>query len=106
MNNLKLIPVEYFIEYIDKHHSMAVHVVQRSGRPFLCDEPKPIRWAVICEGRSSCLSKKELAFIWETRPSERTDDFLQDTRFDSAEEALEFWKHSREKVISRYWRAE
>jgi len=36
----------------------------------------------------SCYSKTEKDFIWEMQPSDRTDDFLRDTRF-LIEEAYE-----------------
>lgn len=40
-----------------------------------------------------CFSKSQLRFIHESSSSNRTEDFIQDSRFSSAEEALEFWKN-------------
>lgn len=49
------------------------------------------RWKIMLGG-ISCLSKKYKEFEVEPQPSSRTDEYLKDHRFDSAEEALEFWE--------------
>lgn len=41
-----------------------------------------------------CFSKSRLRFDREASPSNREKDFIQDTRFSSPEEALEFWKNN------------
>ena len=56
------------------------------------------RWAV-CRG-GSCLSKSENAFVYEPRPSARTDDFLNDVRFDSPREAFAFYEVWKEKTLA------
>lgn len=35
---------------------------------------------------------KDSTFHYEPRPSSRTDEFIQNTRFDSHQEAYQFWK--------------
>lgn len=56
-----------------------------------------IRWSVNMRGR--CLSKKTLDWEWEPLPSSRTDEFLSECRFDSAEEAFSAWRSARERGI-------
>lgn len=53
------------------------------------------RWAIVISG-GGCFSKSLLDFKDEMLPSSREENFLEDTRFDSAEEAFAFWLKHRE----------
>lgn len=66
------------------------------------------RWAITYG--SDCFSKSLNDFIYECLPSSRTDQFLEDTRFDSIEECFDVfktWKEDRIKYFLRkgwqYW---
>lgn len=55
-------------------------------------------WA-ICHGDRMCFSKSECDFIWESMPSGRSDEFIADTRFATAEEAFDFWRENMDRYI-------
>lgn len=56
----------------------------------------PITWAI--KRSDLCMSKIDGDFYWEPRPSERDEDYFNEFRFDSAEEAYECWfKYHGEK---------
>lgn len=56
---------------------------------------KSIKWAVVSS--SGFVFSKELkCFEYEPMPSSRTDEFLADTRFGSAEEAYYFYIENRD----------
>lgn len=61
------------------------------------NEENQQKWA-ICDGRL-CLSKSKQEFVYETFPSSRTEDFINDTRFDSVEEAFEFLEEWKKKEL-------
>ena len=48
------------------------------------------KWGIFKNG--NVLSKADYDFIYERFPSQRTDESLKDTRFDTPEEAIEFWE--------------
>lgn len=48
---------------------------------------RPSKWAIMCRG--SCMSKESGDYTYEPQPSSRDNEFLNEFRFDSAEEALE-----------------
>jgi hypothetical protein len=59
------------------------------------------KWAIMEKG--TCLSKDG---VWEYEPipSSRNDEYLLRCRFDSPEQALEFWNHSGIKSRFEYYR--
>lgn len=54
------------------------------------------KWGVF--KNNSVLSKKDGVFIYEGFPSSRTEEDLENTRFNTVEEAVLFW----EKVVEEY----
>lgn len=58
----------------------------------------PLRWA-ICDG-GFCLSKKNF-WEYENQPSERTDEFLENFRFDSALDAATFYFNWKAATIEK-----
>lgn len=63
------------------------------------------RW-VIKEGGRACLSKSLGEFVYEPMPSNRTDDFLDDTRFNSMEEAMIFLEKWKKEELARVQKLE
>ena len=66
-------------------------------------------WAVT-NGYDSCFSKKEDDFIYEMMPSNRTEEFIMDTRFRTGDEAFNVlmeWKNRRRQELEekgwKYW---
>lgn len=57
-------------------------------------EHKPIVWAI--RRSSSVMSKKTGTFDYEPMPSNRDDEFFEEYRFDSIEEAIACWKKHNE----------
>lgn len=57
------------------------------------------RWAII--NGNTCLSKAEQCFVFESMPSNRTDEFIDDTRFDSVDEAYAFLTKWRQAEVER-----
>jgi len=55
-----------------------------------CDGEK---WAITKTGYAA-FSKKHKAFVIEPIPSSRTDEYLDDTRFNTAQDALDFWENA------------
>lgn len=55
------------------------------------------KWAVCFSGNS--LNKRTLSFDYEPCPSERSDEFKRDYRFNGPEEALGYWINARNKII-------
>ena len=60
------------------------------------ESEKPVKWAV--RFRGSVMSKNTGKFVYEPFPTERTYEFLNEHRFDSAEEA--------EKAFYKYYNNE
>ncbi len=56
----------------------------------------PKRWAIIFE--MGCLSKNG-EITYESMPSERTEDFINQTRFDSIEDAVTFFEKWHKQLI-------
>jgi len=51
---------------------------------------KPISWAI--RKSSLCLSKKTKEWEYEPMPSSRDDEYYEEFRFSSLEEAITFWE--------------
>lgn len=80
MPSADLIPVRYRIQdgQTDWNHFTYVQEYQqRDGR---------MLW-VVERTSGDVLSKSKECFTWQMQPSSRTDEFIRDTRFESAEEA-------------------
>lgn len=59
------------------------------------------KWAIRSGTYTGRMSKSEDAFVYEPQPSSRTDKFLDDCSFDSAEEAAEFLVKWRRREYDR-----
>lgn len=57
-----------------------------------------VKW-VITNGGRTCYSKREDDFIYECQPSSRTNEMIDDTRFDTIDEAFEVFDKWKEKEI-------
>lgn len=55
----------------------------------------PVKWKVCYSGMT--LSKSKLDFDYESIPSERSDEYLEDSRFDSPEDAQKLFEAFLEK---------
>ena len=51
----------------------------------------PGRWVVKMDRSNGWVLGKDAEWHWEPLPSSRTDEFLNNTRFQSPDEAYEFW---------------
>lgn len=51
-------------------------------------------WVVQMEHSQGWVLGKDSEWHWEPRPSSRTDEFIELTRFGSPNEAHDFWKHN------------
>ena len=58
------------------------------------------KWVIRNSGR--CLSKKANLFIYEPFSSGRTDEFIEDTRFNSLEDAIEFLSKWRRNNFHKF----
>jgi hypothetical protein len=64
------------------------------------DPEESDRWAILKEGRGSCLSK-EGEWVYQPSPSNREDDFYDLCRYSSAQEAIEYYR--RWKAALEEW---
>lgn len=56
-------------------------------------------WAICFAGQ--CFDKSTLDFEYEALPSNRSDDFLANTRFNSSFEAVSFWMENYENYLNK-----
>ena len=63
------------------------------------------KWGVYM-GDSWILGKKEKFFIYNCIPSSRTDEFTENSYFDSAEDALKFWLKNKEYILQELIKCE
>jgi hypothetical protein len=54
------------------------------------------RWVIFCMGN---VLHKSCEWEWEPTPSSRTDAFIADTRFDSLDEAIRYWRTHATKAM-------
>jgi hypothetical protein len=59
-----------------------------------------VRWAIY-KSSSACLSKSMVRWIVEVLPSNRTKEHFRDTRWATAQEALDFWETVKDQAIKR-----
>ena len=61
----------------------------------------PDRWAIVDRG---CILDKDGDWVFEPSPSSCTDEYLEQTRFATPDEAIAFWQ--RLDKPTRFWRRE
>jgi hypothetical protein len=89
--DLKELMIWTYALYYDEYRS-DFYTLTRTSLP-----PKPEKWGIYW---NSCpLSKKEICFCYDIQPSSREDDYYEEFRFDSAQEALDFWNKHKDKLI-------
>ena len=117
MNN-KLIPLSYFagfypvsgsalisdeyLNWLDKSYSLVVTIEASK-----LEKGVPVKWKV--SYHSETLNKETMDFDYEGMPSGRTEEYLDETRFDTPEEALECFNKFIDKVkgeLTYIWRVE
>lgn len=79
--------IVYEPEFVHRFHKITYRVTLE--RQSQLDGPD--RWALYKGG--CVLYKSEKEFAYESMPSSRTPEDLNDTRFDSPQEALDFWEN-------------
>ena len=84
-------------ELLYEPHFNTVFIEKRYGID--CD-----RWAIATSGRD-CLSKEptpdgRYLFYLESMPSDRDDEYYQEFRFDTAEDAYAFWVDNRASIVA------
>lgn len=94
MNSLEKLLVQSYIAYQpesiqDWHHQVTI---ERRGQ-----RDGSFKWGIYKNG--SVLYKSLQDFQYESSGSERTPEDLLDTRFDTAQEALNFWKKIEPEYI-------
>lgn len=114
----KLIPLSYFagfhpisgsalisdeyLDWIDKAYSLVVTIEASK-----LEKGVPVKWKVSYHNET--LNKETVDFDYESIPSERTEEYLSQTRFNTPEEALECFNEFVEKVKKEYpyvWKIE
>lgn len=114
----KLIPLSYFAgfypvsgsalisdEYLNwlyKAYSLVVTIEASK-----LEKGIPVKWKVSYHNET--LNKETMDFYYESVPSERTEEYLAQTRFDTPEEALEYFNKFVDKVKKEYpyvWKIE
>jgi hypothetical protein len=79
-----MIPVKYYLGSLKQFGKIFAEVTQYSP------EMLPLKWA-IRNDFGSTYSIKGKAFVIEPLPSNRTSEYLNDTRFDSLGECTQFY---------------
>lgn len=59
----------------------------------------PTSWAIRRQSSRIAFSKKHKLFVYEPFPSNRTKAFLKDTRFDTHDNASDFWQKNKAKYL-------
>ena len=86
------------LEWWKQYHDDKLHhvTVKNMGNP---DPDQPDRWAILSGGGNRCLNK-EGDWVYQPRPSSREDDFYEQCRYASAQEAIEYYRRWSDAVLT------
>ena len=88
MKKEELMAWSYILEFVMERAEFIT--LERTTLP-----PEPERWAI--RDGSRCLSKLKHEFCYEPSPSERKDKHFKEFRFNSVQEAIDYWtEHGKE----------